>query len=274
MKKRNYGVSPLCLALVELIRQLAREVIMPSYLKAARSHKADGSLCTETDIAAQAWLAERLPVFAELPALGEEMIPEEQRLTWEQSSDGLWIIDPIDGTTNFVNGIPFFTTSVALYRNQRPVIGVVYNPATEEAFYAEKGCGAYLNGMRLPLRPAHPDLKQAVAGIDFKRIPRELADRLATQPPFFSQRHFGSSCLEWCYIAAGRLDVYLHGGQMLWDYAAGRLIVEEAGGAFCSLEQGDFDAASPWKRSVVAAATPRLHRQWTAALAGEPPLIV
>ncbi len=137
-----------------------------------------------------------------------------------------------------------------------------YNPASDEAFYAEPGAGSWLNGIRLPLRSAPARLAECIAGVDFKRVPKALADRLATRPPYYSQRNFGSSAIEWCFVAAGRLDVYLHGGQMLWDYAAGRLILEEAGGAACTLTQDDFDSGDVWKRSVLAAGNPALLAAW------------
>ena len=101
-----------------------------------------------------------------------------------------------------------------------------------------------------------------MAEVDFKRLPATLAQALAASPPYSSQRNFGASTLEWCYVAAGRFDVYLHGGQKLWDYAAGSLILEEAGGLMCSLDSDDFWAEEGWKRSVLAARTPELFEAW------------
>ena len=79
-----------------------------------------------------------------------------------------------------------------------------------------------------------------MAQVDFKRLPPALARDLVAEPPYSSQRNFGASTLEWCYVAAGRFDVYLHGGQKLWDYAAGSLVLEEAGGLMCTLDHDDF----------------------------------
>jgi len=93
-----------------------------------------------------------------------------------------------------------------------------------------------------------------------------LADRIAVDPPYYSQRNFGCSTLEWCNLAAGRLDLYLHGGQMLWDYAAGSLILREAGGQVCTLDNDDFDAAEVWRRPVVAALDPTVFASWKAWL--------
>ena len=243
---------------------------MPRYLKVAHERKVDGSLLTEADVAAQTALIRHLRAIAPYPVLGEEMTEAEQHALWEIGGEGLWCVDPIDGTSNFVNGLPFFAISVALVRNQRSVLGVVYDPSADEAFYAAEAQGAYVNGERLPLKLPPTELKRCMAGIELKRVSRQLAGRLAFEHPFSSQRNLGASTLDWCYVAAGRLHIYLHGGQKLWDYAAGCLILREAGGASCSLTGEDFRGENPWCRSVLAAQTPDLLAQWKNwILAGE-----
>ncbi|MFA5081782.1 MAG: inositol monophosphatase family protein, partial [Hydrogenophilaceae bacterium] len=127
--------------------------------------------------------------------------------------------------------------------------------------------GAWLDGERLPLKTAPERLDRCIAGVDFKRIPRALAGRLAAEHPYSSQRNLGASTLDWCYLAAGRFHIYLHGGQKLWDYAAGALILEESGGRVSRLDGGEFWSGDPWTRSVVAARTETLHAQWQAWLA-------
>jgi 3'(2'), 5'-bisphosphate nucleotidase/myo-inositol-1(or 4)-monophosphatase len=249
-------------ALESLVRDIARREILPRYLKSARSQKADGSLFTEADVESQRSFTEALPELLPGPVLGEEMSAEQQAVLWSEGRHGMWCIDPIDGTTNFASGIPFFAVSIAYLVDHEPRFGVVYNPITDESFYAAQGAGAYLNGIELPLRPAAAGLAAAVAGVDFKRISKRLGDELAVRPPYFSQRNFGSSALEWCFVAAGRLDVYLHGGQMLWDYAAGQLILAEAGGEFCALDGGSLMAGPAVKRGVIAAASPALFAEW------------
>jgi myo-inositol-1(or 4)-monophosphatase len=97
--------------------------------------------------------------------------------------------------------------------------------------------------------------------VDFKRISHHLGDELAVRPPYYSQRNFGSSALEWCFVAAGRLDVYMHGGQMLWDYAAGRLILEEAGGSRAARRHAPHVRPGDQAR-VIAAASPALFAEW------------
>jgi myo-inositol-1(or 4)-monophosphatase len=134
----------------------------------------------------------------------------------------------------------------------------------DEMFWAERGHGAFLNGAKLPIKERVPALHQAMAAVDFKRLDKRLACQLAEAPPFSSQRNFGASALDWCYVAAGRFDLYLHGGQKLWDYAAGALILEEAGGALCTLTHDDFWADDLWQRSVIASLRPELFDTWKA----------
>ncbi|MFT3735743.1 MAG: inositol monophosphatase [Rhodocyclaceae bacterium] len=249
-------------ALESIVRDVARQTVLPRYLKSIREHKADGSSVTVVDLATQRALTERLPELFDAPVIGEEMSPNQHRDCWAAGAEGLWCIDPIDGTTNFANGVPFFAISVAWLVGGETQFGVVYNPITDESFYASRGDGAWLNGTRLPLRKPSSSLTAGVAGIDFKRLEPKLAEALVNDKPYYSQRNFGSSALEWCFVAAGRLDVYLHGGQALWDYAAGRLILAEAGGCASTLTGGALYADPLRKCGVVLAASPHLHGQW------------
>ncbi len=249
-------------AVIEAVKTVARLEVMPRYLKVARQRKSDGSMFTEADIASQNALTSALTKIADLPVLGEEMPFELQQELWRAGDAGLWCIDPIDGTSNFANGLPYFAVSVALLRQGRSVLGVVYDPVADEVFYAEAGKGAFLNGTPLPIKEYVPDLRHSMAGVDFKRISAGLAQQLASAPPYSSQRNFGASTLDWCYTAAGRFDVYLHGGQKLWDYAAGSLILEESGGVVSTLNQDDFWMGDVWQRSVVAARTEDLFQAW------------
>ncbi|MDL1867679.1 inositol monophosphatase family protein, partial [Betaproteobacteria bacterium PRO4] len=136
---------------IAAVREVARDEIMARYLQVERIYKADGSFYTEADLSAQEKLLERLHDIAPVAMIGEEMPEAEQQAQWEAGGDGLWSIDPIDGTSNFLNGLPYFAVSVALMRGGRSVLGVIYNPATDEMFYAEQGKGAFLNGKALPL---------------------------------------------------------------------------------------------------------------------------
>lgn len=247
---------------IAAIKLVAHEEIMPRYLQVERIYKNDGSFYTAADMAAQHSLTEKLRAIFPVAVVGEEMTDSEQIEQWERGVTGLWCIDPIDGTSNFMNGLPCFAVSVALMRNGRSMLGVVYNPITDECFYAEQGRGAYLNGRRLPLSRRKIPLQRAIANVDLKRLKRQLAGEIAASPPYASQRNYGACTLEWCYTAAGYFDLYLHGGQKPWDYAAGCLILEEAGGQRCTLTNDDYWSTPPWRRSVIAALDETLFEQW------------
>lgn len=251
--------------LINLVREVARAEITPRYQRVAHTHKYDGSLFTEADEATQEALESALPGIIPSPVLGEEMTEAEQHAAWEAGNDGLWCIDPIDGTSNFVAGIPYFAISIAWLENHSRKLGVVYDPVADECFYAARGEGAYLDGEPLPIRTPAKELRRAMAGIEPKRLPATLIAKLVAEPPYASLRNFGASALDWCYTAAGRFDIYVHGKQKLWDYAAGALILEEAGGKFSRLE-GGFDDDTVWERSVIASADPDLFDHWQAWL--------
>lgn len=247
---------------IAAVKEVAEEVIMPRYLQVGRQIKSDGSFFTEADVAAQKALLEKLQAIYPAAAMGEEMSVQEQQQQWEKGKAGLWSVDPIDGTSNFFNGLPYFAISVAFMEQGKGVLGVIYNPVTHELFYATKGGGAFLNGIVLPIKKYVPSLKSATANVDLKRLDRKLAAKVAAYPPYASQRNYGACALEWCYTAAGYFDLYLHGGQKPWDYAAGSLILEEAGGRMCGFDNDDYWAGSPWQRSVIAALDPGLFVQW------------
>lgn len=233
--------------------------------------KADGSVLTEADLAMQRRLREALAIhWPGIPLLGEEMGIEAQAAVLRCVGGAFWCLDPLDGTSNFAAGIPFFSTSLALVRDGEPLLGLVYDPVRDECFAAERGRGAWLNGVRLRPAPA-PPLERSIALVDFKRLPAAFAQRLAGSPPYRSQRSFGSVALDWCWIAAGRGHVYLHGGQKLWDFAAGWLILREAGGRAATLDGEPVYRAALEPRSAVAARDAGLFREWCAWLGVEWP---
>lgn len=247
---------------IAVVKMVAQQEVLPRYSQVSRQTKADGSSFTEADLAAQEVLLRELQAIHPVAAMGEEMSAQMQHEQWLAGEDGLWNVDPIDGTSNFINGLPYFAISVALMKQGKSVLGVVYNPVTNEMFYAEKHKGAYLNGKRLPIKKSSATLSSAIANVDLKRLDRKLAEKIAGNPPYASQRNYGACTLEWCYTAAGYFDLYLHGGQKPWDYAAGALILEEAGGNMCKFDQDSYWSGSPWQRSVIAALDPILFTQW------------
>lgn len=247
---------------IAVVKMVAEQEVLPRYPQVSRQQKADGSSFTEADLAAQEVLIRELRKIHPVAAMGEEMTTQMQHEQWLAGDDGLWNVDPIDGTSNFISGLPYFAISVALMKQGKSILGVVYNPVTNEMFYAEKNKGAYLNDKRLPIKKSSATLTSAIANVDLKRLDRKFAEKIAGNPPYASQRNYGACALEWCYTAAGFFDLYLHGGQKPWDYAAGALILEEAGGNMCGFEQDSYWAGSPWQRSVIAALDPLLFSQW------------
>lgn len=251
------------LLLKNQLKELAQQHILSHFNQVGYEIKSDGSLLTEADTAMQAhtasWLTKNWPQFA---ILGEESTREQQQAALE-SPQGCWIIDPIDGTTNFANGVPFFSLSLALMIENKIVVGIVYDPARDELFAARLGFGAELNHSPLPsITNPTDELKLCVGVVDFKRLKPTLATALATQAPYASQRSFGSVALDWCWIASGRGQVYLHGNQSLWDYAAGWLILNEAKGASCDLLGEPVFKTEIGKQSAVAATSPALLAKW------------
>ena len=251
-----------------IIIQAAEQELMPRFSASERDEKHDGSVITEADLAMQSRLRADLAVhWPDFPLLGEEMDEGSQRQLLQNDTTVLWCVDPLDGTSNFAAGIPFFSVSVALLDHGRPVVGVVYDPVRRECFWAATGEGAWCNTTRLNVRGVDLALSQTVALIDFKRLDAALVRRLAEQPPYSSQRSFGSVALDWCWIAAGRGHVYLHGKQRIWDYAAGSLILAEAGGHAATLAGEAVYLADIAPRSAVAALDKNLFQAWCAWLA-------
>jgi myo-inositol-1(or 4)-monophosphatase len=187
------------------------------------------------------------------------MSEQEQARVLTKAST-FWVLDPLDGTTNFAHGLPFFSISLALVAEGRVCFGMVYDPSRDECFWAEIGEGAWLDGIPLRLGAEQPrQLCDCIAVVDYKRLDPQLACRLVRERRYRSQRNLGSVALEWCWLAAGRMQLYLHGGQRLWDYAAGRLICQEAGGV---LQEPDVGVLSLASQRAVAATSAELLEEW------------
>ncbi|HHM04286.1 MAG TPA: inositol monophosphatase family protein [Gammaproteobacteria bacterium] len=250
-----------------LLQTAADEELLTRFQRVGRELKADGSFVTEADLAMQQRVAALLKLhWPEYPLLGEEMTAEAQQALLDGEHPGLWCLDPLDGTSNFAAGIPFFAVSLALLVGGKVVIGLVYDPIRRECFWAERGRGAWLDRQPLRAAPAGVGLEQSIGIVDFKRLSPELAQWLAEKPPYRSQRSFGSVALDWCWIAAGRGHVYLHGRQRIWDYAAGSLILDEAGGRAVTLDGEPVFRPDMAPRSAVAALNAELFKEWTAYL--------
>jgi myo-inositol-1(or 4)-monophosphatase len=155
----------------------------------------------------------------------------------------VWIVDPLDGTTNFLHGIPHFAVSIALQREGALVAGLVYNPANDDLFVAEKGKGAFLNDQRLRVA-ARKKLNEAVIACGLPHIGRGDFDVAAQElrtlmPQVAGLRRAGAASLDLAWVAAGRYDGYWERNLSSWDMAAGMVLVREAGGFVSDIDGGD-----------------------------------
>jgi myo-inositol-1(or 4)-monophosphatase len=192
--------------------------------------------------------------------------PQDNILTEEsgelgRNSERLWIIDPLDGTTNFAHSFPFFAVSIALQVDNEIVLGMVYNPLMGEYFEAVKGEGAFLNKTPIKVSPAK-DLKESLVATGFPyrvyKEPGSIIELLKRMIVLVQGvRRPGSASIDLCYVASGRLDGFWEEGLQPWDTAAGSLIVMEAGGMVSNYEGEKY---SPFQKSIVAA-NPFIHQK-------------
>lgn len=224
-------------------------------------------LVTEVDKGAEMMIRNLIHThFPHHTILGEEGVEpgpaaSEQALRQMKDAEYLWIVDPLDGTTNFVHGFPFFSVSIALAHRGEVVTGVVYNPIHNELFVAEKGKGAYLKGRRIQVS-SEEKLKDSLiaTGLPADReraLPMNLAGIQALSSKVRNLRVAGSAALHLSYVAAGRLSGFWEIGLNSWDIAAGALIIQEAGGQVTDIH------GKPYSLEVrdVAASNTRIHSE-------------
>lgn len=248
--------------LKQMVRQAAIEELLPEFGKREFTYKEDHSVITKADLAMQARLETELAeAWPQIAILGEEMTEVQQQAIVD-SGEAYWCIDPLDGTNNYAAGIPLFAVSIALVVNGESMMGLIYDPTRDEMFFARKGKGAFLNEKKLDIVTSTRHAQRIVAEIEMKRLPEELVLRLVTEQPYGSQRNAGSSAIDWCWLAAGRFDICLHGGQKLWDYAAGHLIFAEVGGHSIALDGEPVFRGRLETRSALAAQDLVLFEEW------------
>ena len=178
-----------------------------------------------------------------------------------------WFVDPLDGTTNFLHGLPIFAISIALEREGSLVAGIVYNPATDDLFVAEKGQGAYHNNRRLRVA-ARQDFSEALVGCGIPLLsradehPRFKAELAKVMARAANLRRLGSAALDLAFVAGGRLDAFWERSLHAWDMAAGIVLIREAGGFISDTEGGDAMLAE----GSVCAGNETMHRQLLALL--------
>ncbi|ARU01934.1 inositol monophosphatase family protein [Yoonia vestfoldensis] len=194
------------------------------------STKGPGDFVTRADKAAEQMIREDL--LHARPSYG--FLGEEGREIEGEDPTRRWIVDPLDGTTNFLHGLPHWAVSIALEHKGQIVAGVIYDPVKDEMFYAEKGGGAWLNESRLRVSGRHKLIESIFAtGLPFAGradLPETLQDLARLLPACAGVRRFGAAALDLAYVAAGRYDGFWERGLKAWDMAAGLVIVREAGG--------------------------------------------
>jgi myo-inositol-1(or 4)-monophosphatase len=240
--------------------QIAREAgeILVQRLGAAKvSNKGDIDLVTEADIASEALIIERIrSYYPQHGILAEES--GEAVLVGGKRSEWKWIVDPLDGTTNYAHGYPCFCVSIALEHLGQLQIGVVFDPMRDEMFAAERGQGATLNNRRM--RVSDVDLlSRAMMCTGFPYNVRERPDFARDFANFTMQaqavRRDGSAALDLAYVACGRFDGFWEDGLNPWDTAAGVLLIQEAGGRVSDFDDGPLNIYTP----KVAASNGLIH---------------
>jgi myo-inositol-1(or 4)-monophosphatase len=227
-------------------------------------HKGEINIVTEVDLECQ----ERIMSLIGTHFPGDRIISEEKDNLFDGHGNR-WIIDPLDGTTNYAHGYPFFCTSIAYEVEGRLVCGVVYNPIFDELFFAERGRGSYLNGQRLHVSSTG-EMKQALLVTGF---PYDLATSSRNNIDHFvaflynaqAVRRDGSAALNLSYVAAGRFDAFWELKLNPWDTAAGLLMLTEAGGTATDFEGVPFDI---YKGQIVAS-NGVLHEEMLRILRGD-----
>lgn len=220
------------------------------------SEKGPSDLVTEADLASQTAIVKAVTeAFPDHDLLGEESLSARRG-----RSPYRWVIDPLDGTSNYVHGFPYYCVSIGVEREEMPVVGVIYDPNRDELFAAATGRGARRNGD--PIRPSKASMLTdafLVASLPRRAAPNDPAVRrfLSAMPLAESVQRTGSAALNLAYVACGRIDAFWSSSLKPWDMAAGAVIVAEAGGRVSSLDGGPFRLDRP---AILATNGTDLHR--------------
>jgi len=219
-------------------------------------------LVTETDQEVEKTLIEGLShSFPDHKFIGEESVSSGDQGTLTDAPT--WIIDPVDGTMNFVHSFPHSCISIALFIKKVPVIGIIYNPVLEQLFTAKKGKGAYLNGKKISVSDTK-NLEDALIMMEFgsSRDPEKRKVILENQEKLLPQIHglraLGSAALNMAMVACGAADAYFEFGIYIWDIAAGELLITEAGGVVIDPAGGEVERMS---RRIIGASSKELAEQ-------------
>ena len=226
------------------LAHLAGGILREKYMQPREIHaKGWRDFYTDADLAAQSAIVDLIRSREPHAA-----ILAEENIQPPAGATSIWVIDPLDGTTNYSRHIPIFSTSIALVRDGRPVIGAIYDPLRGDLFTAEAGRGATLNGAPIHVSVTS-EIGEAVIDLGWSRgeVARSLALAWLQRAGLQSRtiRAIGSAALSLCYLAAGRIDVCYHGAVMPWDGAAGQVIVQEAGGQLFNFKRQPWNYVEP-----------------------------
>lgn len=215
----------------------------------------DNGFVTEADIASEQFLIKSLtPIIPQASFFAEESGKKGE-------NDYCWVIDPLDGTTNFAHNLPYFCISVALTYKKVPVFGMIYQPLLNELFYAQQGKGAWFNDQPLKLKEMPFEKSLIAIGLPYAKNERYayiLENTWAISRQAYAIRHFGAVALDIAYVAAGRLDGVIFSDLGWWDVAAGIAILEEAGGKITDFEG---KMVGPEYQSFIGAGNETVHQR-------------
>ena len=247
-------------AIAAILEHAGEKIILPAFYSPVQTAtKADGSVVTETDLACQQFIEAQLAELdSSIAFLGEEMERELQLDCFNGESTGFWCLDPLDGTSNFATKLPAFGISLGLIRDGMVELACIHDPVRRETFTARKGSGTYLNGKRIHAS-GETRLPKAIGCIDLKRLDRQTAITLACSKSYRSQRNIGSCALEWAWLAAGRIQFIVHGGEKIWDFTAGSLLAAEAGCQFADFNGRPLLPLNSLTSSIIAGCTPEIE---------------
>ncbi len=246
--------------LISIVKK-AGKILKDGYYKNKKvSFKAKKDLVTKYDIAIEEFLKEEFSQsFQEFNIIAEES--DNSNLEFNNSI----IIDPIDGTTNFVNGVPHTAISIGVYKNKKPFIGIIYNPILDELYYAKVGKGAYLNGKKIKVSTQKEFQKALIStgfpytsGTNKKDLNLVVKQIKSILPVCQDIRRLGSASLDLCYVAKGVYEGYYEMNLKAWDVSAGIIVLQEAGGKVSNEKAKEYVL---FKDKYIVATNGKIHKK-------------
>ena len=246
--------------LIKIIKKAGKILKKGYYSNKDVTFKAKKDLVTKYDVAVEDYLKKEFSkYFKEFNLIAEES--DNSQIKFSNSI----IIDPIDGTTNFVNGVPHTAISVGVYKNKKPYIGIVYNPILDELYSAKVGQGAFLNGKKIKVSNEKDLVKSLLAtgfpysSADNRQDLEGVVERIKIILPSCQDlRRLGSAALDLCFVAKGVYEGYYEMNLKPWDVSAGIIILSEAGGMITNIEGNEFDM---FEDKYLLATNGKIHTQ-------------